>query len=672
MAKISISSLFQGINRSQPAWRRNTGYVEESVNAALETVKGSSKRNGLVYKGKINSTLNEDFVCISVQGIRIFIDADQRVVAVDSNGNNVEVEDETASNFSYLFSNGTINDLDWVVALDTAIVVNTETTVLTETSDDYVIKLEVNTYSELPSSTQNPEEPITNGYYRVLLRENRDPAGYYQYVNGQYVRVSPPNDPSATWVSGTMPHRFVYDAANNRITFSTIPFKDRLSGTSKSNIVMPIENKKILAIDYFQSRLVLLTDETVNLSANSDIYQLFVDDVENIVAQDRISKDILESNIGTPNGTVSLGSSLLITCANSILAFDAANGTELLTTVNGAIRRIADTKCEDIKIFSHGNKVAVVDTNNMIRLVGVTDVAIGPQLLGSLNDYEPKLLRDKTIKQILVDDQELYVLCTDGSLFIHRSEISNGQYVQLAWTEFESNCHTPLFLDSWNNRVRFVCSSTNSSIVLDDWIYSTDLELDPVASGSDTNSDINIHLDSKEISTGTYVSKDDVTYFTHSGDVGSASYSMVVNPTTFVWYKPYRVEANRVYFKGKLSGSWYLGFRFEYRTKLSKLWNGSSTIRLIGSRFTVFHQNTTDYKLTLGRENGTQRSHSFNALRHNKSIIGGTTPRQMENTGYFTSMLVGDTRDTNIIITSDTPGSLTVSSIEFTVNGKGR
>ena len=104
MAKVNISQLYQGISRSQPAHRRNPGYLEESVNSAHETVKGTSNRNGLTYTGKITQPLDSDFVTINIKGARVFIDSNNNVIAIDPNGTPIQVEDQTATGFSYLLS----------------------------------------------------------------------------------------------------------------------------------------------------------------------------------------------------------------------------------------------------------------------------------------------------------------------------------------------------------------------------------------------------------------------------------------------------------------------------------------------------------------------------------------------------------------------------------------
>lgn len=692
--RISISNLYQGISSTQPPNRRAAGTVSDLLNGVCETIIGTSKRRGTIPRGSVainnyagkggtTSPINTtDFVVINLQGKRIFIDVDGRVLCYDEDGSQIEVIDQTNTNFAYI--QGDLDDLDWVVAYDTAIILNRNTNVAIADHPAYVLTKTVNVYSELPKSDVNPEEPIPNAYYRVLLRENSDPAGYYQYLDGQYVRATAPSDPDSNYDLTTMPHRFVYDPIENRVFYRTMPFKNRISGNGKTNRVLPLEGKPILSINYFQSRLVLLNDSTLNLSANGDIYQLFVNDVDNVVVSDRISRDILENNLGTPYRTTVLGGSLLITCQNGILVFDANAGNEVLTNINGSLRKITDTKCANIRMAGgNGIRVAIADQNNMIHIFTVVDPQVGPQQYNTINDYDPRLLRGKNIRQIFMDGQEVYVLDQDGGVWIHRSELAQGTIVQLAWSRFSINNRKPRWIDNYNNYMRFTClpadGYTSPFMTFVDWEYQINNSVDAADNSGYDVTQFNINLDSKEQATGTYDPSTDETRFEHSYEFADINHSVVVDAKTGVTHRPIRVSDYYFWVRGKVydaAQSTYIGFTYDFSMTLSELWSGSSDIRLLASSLSIFYQNTSDFDVEIGRTNGKKRIKHFSVRQYNNVKLGITNPtvepyNNPNNTGSYKVLLIGDVRSTTIRFINETAGNVTINAIEYGLLPKG-
>lgn len=691
-SRIQISDLYQGISSSQPPSRRPSGSVENLINGVCETTTGTSKRVGTIATAKIAfannptqtqiSTINTtDFVVINVQGVRVFVDASKQVWAYDDAGNTVEVIDETETNFAYIQA-GTLDDLDWAVAYDTAILVNRSVNVAINDIAAYDVALTVNVYSELPRSATNPMPPIEDGYYHVLLRENSDPAGYYQYVDGQYVRVSAPGDTDCRYDLTTMPHRFVYNSADNRVYYRNMPFRNRLSGNNKTNTVMPLEGKPILSVNYFQSRLVLLNDSHLCLSANSDIYQLFVNDIDNVAVTDRIVKDILINNLGLPLRTIVLGNSLLLACENGVLAFDAAAGTEALTNINGNLRKISDTKCQDTRLFTgNGTRVSIVDTNNMIHTFAIMDAQIGPTLFNTINNYDPRLLRNVTVRQIYMDSQEVYVLASTGDVYVHRSEISNGRFVQLAWSRFNVANRRVRWIDSWNNRVRFVLLPTagynNPYMTFATWQYETNTSVDAAGPASTIATTYSINLDSREFATGIYNSRTDETEFVHTYDFADIDRSAVVDHRNGTTHRPVRVAGHSAFFRGKIptNGTTYLGFTYDFSMQLNNLWMGAQDVRLIGSMFSIFYLRTSDFVVRVGRQSGRQRTKRFstNQYNNNRVFVDNTLAAPQANptsTGVFKMMMIGDMRYNTVTIENNTAGNVTIHAIEYQLSPK--
>ena len=690
--RLQISDLYQGISSTQPPGRRPSGSVQNLINGVCETTVGTSKRVGTITTGKIaiannptqtpiNNINTTDFVIINVQGIRVLIDASKRVTAFDDAGNIIEVIDEVENNFAYI-AQGDLSSLDWAVAYDTAIVVNRSVNVAIDDIAAYDVALTVNVYSELPRSTVNPTPPIDNAYYRVLLRENSDPAGYYQYTGGQYVRVSAPADVDCSYNLETMPHRFVYNAADNRVYYRNMPFRDRLSGNNKTNTVMPLEGKPILSVNYFQSRLVLLNDSHLCLSANSDIYQLFVNDIDNIAVTDRIVKDILINNLGLPLRTIVLGNSLLLACENGVLAFDAAAGTEALTNINGNLRKISDTKCQDTRLFTgNGTRVSIVDTNNMIHTFAIMDAQIGPTLFNTINNYDPRLLRNVTIRQIYMDSQEVYVVGSTGDVYVHRSEISNGRFVQLAWSRFNVANRRVMWIDSWNNRVRMVLlptpGSNNPYLTFATWQYETNTSVDAAGPASVIATNYSINLDSREFATGVYDARTDTTIFTHTNDFADLDRTAVVDHRSGTTHRPVSVNGHTARFRGRIGtdGTAYLGFTYDFSMQLNNLWTGANDVRLVGSMLSIFYMRTSDFVVRSGRSNGRKRVKRFGTNQYNNTQVfvddAFASPQaNPTQTGVLKMMMIGDLRYNDITIENNSAGNVTIHALEYQLSPK--
>lgn len=656
MPKFPISDFYHGIANGQPPQRRQNGQVKEAENAQADVLDGMRKRNPLIYKAGLPLSA-ADYEVANVGGVRIFFNG-ASISAFKEDGTAVPIDDATSTGFAYL-SGADREDLDWVVALDTVIICNRNTVVVADDYPNYTVAGEYNNFSELPGNDPDHGNPVTNAYYRVLDKENSDPAGYYQWDGSKYNRVPPPGDEDASYDLTTMPHRLVYDPDANLITYSTIPFEKRLSGSSRTNLILPIVGEKIKSVNYFQSRLVLLTEKNLNLSYNSNIFRLFVNDMDTIVVQDRISKDILESNIGRPLRTAVINNTLIITCENAVLAFDAELGNASLTNANGAIRKIADLKCADVKPTTNGSYMYFVDQFNQIQSLAIANIQVGVQNFGSLNDYDPSLLQGVDIKQIYADADTLYVLGTEGELYVHDSKIINGKFVQLAWTKYTNRQHKIRHIDTWQNKVRIVSETSLGSLCF--------LEYTHRKPENDPGLDHKVRLDIRELKTGTYFSNKDRTRFEHSVDNASTDYSYIVNATTGQKLKCVDVDGKYAFFEGKLEGDWYLGFNYRYRVKLNNVWAGSLDLRVMGKSFSLFYTDSTDFDLIIGRINGRQRRMHWQTPSVNKGIVGQT----LVNTGVYTTFVMGDLRYIDIAIESDSPGPLTVNAIGYEVNGKG-
>lgn len=270
--------------------------------------------------------------------------------------------------------------------------------------------------------------------YRTKLDFGADPAGYYIFykgnqLQGTWYRIPASHigdqqgtdETSATGkdekksregklTASTMPIRVVLDEDDSvpYIAVGLIPWSERLSGDFESNPKSDIVDAKIQAVEFHHSRLFQLVEDVVCASRGNDSWNMWIDNIGNIVDEDRIIMDINARNVGKVLYTDVVGSGLFIRCQSGQLEFHS--GEEALTSTNGRIRQVGDFKDIGVPMRGTGAGIALLDHNNKVHQFTWGDARTGIQYSGVLNDHVPNILSDETVSGIYVIEKNTFFM----------------------------------------------------------------------------------------------------------------------------------------------------------------------------------------------------------------------------------------------------------------------
>ena len=365
--------------------------------------------------------------------------------------------------------------------------------------------------------------------WKTLTSEFGFPVGYYEcYEEGnqgnrispKWKRVPKPGQADALFDETTMPHRLVKIDAST-FAWETPPWAPRLSGgdvegvnpvTGEDLIRNPpeLDGLKIVDITVHMGRLAIITDEKKQvLSQSGQFFQLWYQDIFNLIASDPIIDEVVGQNTGIPHFIESLGDRLFIQCAHRQFEFHSGDDALVAggegTPYNGRFRKIGDFEADaTVRPASSGefvfmmdsdqNVIAFQDTGSRLRL---NDIVTDP-VFDDITAYTPARLE--------FNNRTLYAIMTDGTAWTYRvGGVDQQGRLQGSWAKIELT-----------EDIEFVWGFGSTTYVVTNdstqgWSLLTYTEEDqPVASGFDFNP----RLDRMESLTGTYDATNDETDFT--------------------------------------------------------------------------------------------------------------------------------------------------------------
>lgn len=670
--RLDIPQLYQGVSE-QPAWRRQSGQVEDCTNFRLDPLEGARKRNGTDLAAELGLSGSLTPYITTMRQFEIYIFDFQAtglgiIVRDRDAGGNVEVR--AVRGWTYL-NGASIDQIDTTTAIDTLIIHNRSVVPTTQATPNYTVTATVNVFTDLPT------DAAPNTFYRVRDTENYDPPGYYLKMDANnpvvptgftpdiifngWMRVPAPNDPDGAFTKSTLPHRLVYDPATNTFAFDQCPWKDRLSGNTNTNKVMSWANQGIRSVCFHQGRLFFLGRNVITAGAaspNQSVFNLFVDDVNNILDTDRISIDIAATNIGIPQRSVSVGNDLFISCENGQLAFSSAD--QALTGTNGRYRQVGDFRCSDVPLATNGSEVVVLDQFKHVQLFHWQNIVAGTQYMGSLSDHAPTFLKNDTISRLFYLNTTVFALTTTNKVYVHERFSSGGQVVQLAWSEFDFYEPT-VFMDSWKNYHWLIQKGA----------WHTALRYQHVKN-TDSDDDFIPRLDRRQAGTvtstyGAYDSATDTTRIRFDGRNPTLTNAYLVTADKR-FLSPSRVEGIYAYFAGNhMNTSCQWGFGVDAEMTLSKIYAGTNDIRPTLSRVVVGRKDSSNYSMGIGRHGSIIRSVDWSA----PTLFGYELGDVALDTGVDKWIAQGDARTTDVTISCNGPGTVTLSFIELQLQSGG-
>lgn len=665
-AKLDIGPLYRGMSQ-QPAWRTQSGKVKRAVNMRLDPLEGARKRNPTDIHAELGINGNLEPYITSMRQFIIFIydyQATGRGIYVLDRDTGSTIPVDAPDGWSYL-NGASIGEIDTTSAIDTMMVLNRTKIPLVDTTPNYSVTGTVLAFSELPESAS------VGSFYKVEITENNDTPGYYLKVDpnnpvapngfslidlvGSWLKVPAPRDKNASYRQTTMPHRLVYNSTTNRFTFSKAEWRDRKTGTEQSNKTMPWADIGIQCIAFHNSGRLFLIGKNGTITAgasapNQSIFNLFVENIGNVLDSDRVATDVYLANIGRPLRCLGVGNDLFISCENGQMVFTSAD--QALTGTNGNYRQVSDFRSQDVPLASNGNEIVLVDQFGAVQLFAWRDNIVGVQYQGSLMDEVPTLLKGETVKRLFYINSTIFVTTASANVYVHERFALGGEIVQMAWGKYTFYERT-VYMDAWKENLYLVQKGAFHCVLRYQHHKNT----------SDSD-DFQARLDRRQTTTLTtgYDAQTDrtaVTFLNRNPTLTNA----FLRTSTGVIMSPVAVDGTTAFFPGNLVGincTW--GFGIEAEIELTKI-HPQSDVRPTLSRIVIGHKDSSNYSVTVVAQGRTARTQSWNAPALNIYELG----EKALDTGISKWAAQGDARYTDVIITCDGPGTMTISFVQYQI-----
>jgi len=647
------------------------------------------------------------------------------ILGWDKDGNPLQVIDNTSGGFeTYMSTAGTIlTDIDVASKRATLIVCNRNfdmgdsITTAWDYNESYQYLRTGDHLSSGPPIAASPTDtqgtktffsdledivsPTDGDVWEVVADENLDSAGYYMYFSatphanyekgyfpkaGDWYRVPKADQPEARYRNENMPHKIVYNEAAGTLTIDEIQWRQRISGNEHTIKKLPWVDEgitsggtfKIKAIEFHSGRLFLISEEHVTASRNDDFFNLWVDQASAISDKDRISDNVTQSEVGDLLRCRQVGEALFILAEQGQLEYSSAS--EVLTSTNGRIVTITDYPSEDIDPAAGPGLVIFIDKLGDVHQY--TWGAVEPKALiytGLLTAHVPKYFHDKTPERIFTFLNTVYITITDGNTQQHDTFFVRGNQIQSAWGEFET-VDDIVYIHAWQDTVRFLTHQTDTS---EDYALTKYLhrEIAPPAGMLYMPRMDRLELiDASDIS---YDEEADETTIPHTARDGDLAATMVVttNPdNTHEFVKPKSLDVNGdPVFDGNLADAdsdgigmvaEYIGFIWESKLVLNKLYPDKVADDVQTESITIFHFETTDYLVSWNPYPNADNppSVSFQSSRVGLATIGEAS----FETKFKTIDLIMDPRVGEVTISSSTPGQFAIMALEYVFVKQGR
>ncbi len=712
---VTIDRLWSGISGQAP-WQRKTGTIQAGINLRFDPrLGGGVSRNPtelvldlLPGSGDLLdptavyfwTNIRGSILAIGIGGLT----ASASVLGWDEFGAPLEIIDNTSGGFDTYLDTvvDPVRDIDVTTSFDTLIVCNrkvntgatsdvftfiqsfnlikngdeTQTDAIQDLTDD-----SVQFFSELDDLPASADGDV----HHVLADENLDPAGFYVFfagvrhadfplgffpAHGEWYRIPDGRTPQASgrYTDTLMPHRIVYDESAETITLDTCPWRQRISGNQASNEVMLFENRRIVSVEFFNGRLFVIGDNSINASRKNDFFNLWKYSVNAPRDDDSFSQLITQSDVGEALRAKTCGAALFIMAENGQLQFGSTS--ENLTNVNGILETITDLPSQDIDLAAGPTWISMLDAYGDIHQYVWSGQNRNILYEDMLTAHVPDLFPDKTVDRIFQFGTTFVAVVNDDDAQFNDIFVVGGQRIQSAWGAFET-FETPVFFNSWQGNIRVITGDATEGFSLLHYVHRKV----PAPTGMSYIP----RTDRQEIvpiADMTYDGIADETTVPHTGRDGvaggaSGATVLVTRDAGAIheFVLPARINSDGdPVFPGKRnSTSQFLGFLFRQEMELSKVFGQDPrAFRTLG--ITAYHFDTTNYSFITRLLSGQEHTDVFQAVRVDHAVIGEV----VIGTGLKKFGVTIDPRTTTIIIRSDTPGQMNITRLDYELRREGQ
>lgn len=662
MAKVTWPQTYMGISNQAP-WRKQPGATTDQLNMRNAIDKGATSRNGtnlVSFLTFLPSNLTIDDVAFySFRGDIIAVWSSGMAIFDSETGIQKTLTDNTGG-FPYFSSATSRLSFRFAAYQNSILIENREVDTALTNSTDFTIVGTVDQFKDLPSSATQGK------YYKVLFNDGSVPKGYYKRVtvSGEpdWQFVAAPNQPNAKWTITTMPHRLLRNS-DGSYTFDTFDYSDRKSGNDSTNPPPDWVNSSIEGIAFWNGRLFLAAQGTLNGSSSRDRSLFFNYDADvTLDPSNPINQAISNAQAGPVLWMQQVGNDLLLICEKGEVIF--TSGQEQLTNVNGQDAMIASYKPLEIQPAFDSRSCVIVDNFNICREFSVNDNGfVAP--VGDLNSQALKLFQGRTIYGLWRFGDQTYIN-TDNGVYVHELYADpRGNYVS-AWTRFDFNApdddaNQVYFMDEQNGYISIIVKNETNGFALLTYIHGEE--------AVEQSFDIAPTLDFRKYVSGTFIQDRNVTQFAYSSD---GNENIVIRDQIGGELTPIVITPLYVELHGYHSGSHCVGIKYEAKMEFERFYAGASNYRSIMSSATIYFKDTMHF---VAEWYNTRTGELIEEYDYKTSELGIDPMHQGTvndpgtiRTGDITIPIMQDAKELGFRIRKEGSTPMTISALSFDVS----
>jgi hypothetical protein len=467
------------------------------------------------------------------------------------------------------------------------------------------------------------------------------PAGYYESISTTtepYYKRIRTEEANYTLKSDTMPVRMSWDGATTW-TVSLVTWKDRLSGNSVTNPGPTFVGKQIKDMAFHDNRLWFCADEQIVSSQIGDFYNLWIDNVANLVDTDPIDVQLSGTSVNKIDFMVPFSKSLVIFASGARQFEVKSDGILSPTTVNiiPSTSYRCSNKCRPVTMGKQLYFTSEDSVKSQIWEYLYSDTFVlnmASDISMHVDDYVPTDF--SKIVSIESKDSLLGLVRNSNELILYRSMWQQEQKVQSSYGKWTVDEDNEIVSCTLYNDYLYLLIRRDSLL----WLERLNISTPP----DDSGMGYSVRLDRKMSLTGTYDSGTGITTWTLPTD--DASITDIVLGSGFGDSKGLRISVEHdadpdvltaagdygthpCWVGRPYTASVELSEQF-YRDQNGKVMEGTLSIR----RMRVRHRDTGFYSVVVTPLQRSSREYQFTPYKLD-SISSLTNTVNIVDSGFF-------------------------------------
>lgn len=300
----------------------------------------------------------------------------------------------------------------------------------------------------VPVSELSSSEPLQE----VTWIETRKPKGKHKFV------------------LNTLPIEIAYDSTYDCFYLKYVEFDERKVGDDETNKAPAFVNNKITAISYFQTRLVIVSDNDVSMSRTGNLYNFFKQSVVQLLVTDPIGVASTYTEVDYIRHVIPHNRDLMFIASNGQFKMD---GSVAITPQTVSMPLTTAYECQvDVAPVSMGNSVLLPITYG--DSVGIQEYRkeknVDADVAHPLTHHIIGYMKGKITNFVANGNLEMCLVTTDESgsnvVFVYEQYSEYGEHRQRSWSKWVLPNDTEIIGMTFRDSVIRLMVKENKNLVL--------------------------------------------------------------------------------------------------------------------------------------------------------------------------------------------------------------